>query len=131
MPPPVVSQTYNSGNGSDNAQQWAQYQQQYQQYYQQYQQVKREFWESMININCILVLSAESKIEASFLSHRVWFVLKWKCSHLEKSFFFISPPIYSAQSAVLSCNCCRALLWSSVTTSEDHKHGYEKMHMFV
>jgi len=38
MPPPVVSQTYNSGSGSDNAQQWAQYQQQYQQYYQQYQQ---------------------------------------------------------------------------------------------
>ena len=71
MPPPVVSQTYNSGNGSDNAQQWAQYQQQYQQYYQQYQQVKRILKTFPIYINGILVLSAESKIEASFLSHRV------------------------------------------------------------
>ena len=43
MPPPVVSQTYNSGDGSNNAQQWAQYQQQYQQYYQQYQQVEQRY----------------------------------------------------------------------------------------
>jgi len=38
MPPPVVHQTYNSGNGQDTQKQWAQYQQQYQQYYQQCQQ---------------------------------------------------------------------------------------------
>ena len=40
---------------------------------------------------------------------------KMKMFSFRKIIFFISPPIYSAQSAVLSCNCCRALLWSSVT----------------